>query len=204
MISILIEILSSQICENITQIAILVITTVALFVAISTYKSDVKQKRLKNTLEYIHLFLEGNWISEQDKELWNVFFRHRLCRNSCADFDLTDKFVVERGFANGLEQVEVLTIFSEGKYQHYGSAIVNILNIMEYIAQKALCGDLDIDLMRIKLLRFYQLADFYNEILSKDTTTEFYPNCKKLFNKISNCFSNSEPYGNYCEFPIKV
>ena len=54
-----------------TQIAILFITTVALFIAIKTYQADVKQKRLKNTIEYIHLFLEGNWISQQDKKLWN-------------------------------------------------------------------------------------------------------------------------------------
>ena len=203
MISILIKILSSQICGNMIQIAILFITTVALFIAIKTYQADVKQKRLKNTIEYIHLFLEGNWISQQDKKLWNKFFRYRLCRNACGDFALTGKFIVDKGFGKGQEHIDVLTIFSEGQFQHYGKAIINVLNVMEYVAQKVLNGELDLDLIKIQTLRFYQLADFYNDILSKDTTIEFYPKCKKLYNKISQCLKNDEPYGNYCEFPIE-
>lgn len=42
----LIKILSSQICENIIQIAIVFITIIALFITIKTYQIDVKQKIL--------------------------------------------------------------------------------------------------------------------------------------------------------------
>lgn len=201
MISMLIKILSSQICENITQIAILFITTVALFIAIKTYQADVKQKRLKNTIEYIHLFLEGNWISQQDKKYWNEFWQ-KLDRNACGDFSLTGKFIAKGdGYENEYNALDIIEVFSEGQYQHYGKTISNVLNIMEYVADKVLCGDLDIDLIKIQLLRFYQLADFYNSILSKDCTKEFYPKCTQLYNKIILCFVTGEPYGNYCEFP---
>lgn len=197
------EFLCTQLCENIIQATILFVTTIALIIAIKTYCVDVKQKRLKNTIEYIHLFLEGNWISQQDKKLWNKFFRYYLCRNGCGAFALTGQFITDKGFGEGQEYIDVFTIFSKGQYQHYGKAIINVLNIMEYIAQKVLNGELDIDLIKIQMLRFYQLADFYSGILSKDTTIEFYPKCKKLYDKISQCFKNDEPYGNYCEFPIE-
>ena len=187
-----------------------IILLISAIIAIRTYKEDIKQKKLLNTLNFISCFLEGNWISDEDKNNWNVFFEEMLVRNNCGKFSLTGKYItlvnVEKEFSSEEEliQEDIINIFSEGRDEEYGRSIINILNLLEFIAQKVNNKELDYNLIKIRLLRFYQLANYYNDILSnsEDENKAFYPEIKKLFKKLSKDFSKKEPFGEYCIFPI--
>lgn len=192
------EILKSDICANLIQLIILCITLHALIIAKNTLKSDIQQKKLSNTLEYIHLFLNGCWVSNEDKFNWNRFYKNKLIRNACGDFCLTGEY---RSNGNNLP---IINIFSEGYDEKYGRSITNILNVLEYIAIKINKKELDLDLIKINLLRFYQLAGFYIKILEKEQKQTLYPNTMNLYETLIKTFGTNEPYGNYCEFPLEI
>ncbi|CCZ49748.1 unknown [Acinetobacter sp. CAG:196] len=187
-----------------------IILLISAIIAIRTYKEDIKQKKLLNTLDFISCFLEGNWISDEDKKNWNEFFEEMLVRNSCGKFSLTGKYITLVNVNNGLSseeeliQEDIISIFSEGKDAKYGKSLINILNLLEFIAQKVNNKELDYNLIKIRLLRFYQLANYYNDILykSEDENKAFYPEVKKLFKKLSKAFGKNEPFGEYCIFPV--
>lgn len=202
----IINILNSQLTANI----ILLITAI---IALCTYRLDVRQKIIKNTNEYVSSFLEGNWVLEIDKKNWNNFFINKLCRNSEGLFALTGKYhstiTVQDGIftKNELIDEDIINIFSEGYDEEYGTSISNILQMLEFIADKVNKKELDIDIIRIRLLRFYQMADYYNDILVKDNTFNSenpYPNIKILYQKLSKYFGEKLPIGEYCEFPINI
>lgn len=200
--------LSSQGFENIISFGMAIITLVALYFAIKTYRSDVEQKRKTNTLEYLNNFEYGNWISETDKSNWN-FMYERLERKSCGDFDFTDRFVSRYNPEEDLinEYSDVIGIFSEGEYSHYGKSVIAVMKILEFIAKETNESKLDFNLISLKLLRFCQLASHYHEILdtnnpNKTFQDEFYPQISKLYKKLSNLFSGTKPFLNYCTFQL--
>lgn len=198
MSTIVLKILNSQFFANL----ILLIT---VLVAIQTYRSDVKQKKLTNTLEFINSFLEGNWVNQRDRQAWNDFFTSRLVRNSCGAFSLTGEFYSSLDKYNRPEKpCNVIEIFSEGENHHFGCAIMNILNLLEFIASKVNAGELDYDLVKMRLLRFYQLADFYNDILQNSiiTTQIYFSEINKLFQRLSKTFGKNEPFAECCLFTI--
>lgn len=198
----IINFLSSQLLANI-------IILITAFYAIKTYKSDVGQKMKTNTLEYITNFEYGNWISETDKSNWNLMFE-AIERNCCGEMAFQKTFAT-RPFGNGdkRDSVDVIEIFSEGLYSIEGRSICSVMSILEFIAKEVLENKLDFDLINLKLLRFYQLADFYNDILLEDSIknnlnkdNNSYPNITKLYGKLFKTFSNNKPYSNYCTFQL--
>lgn len=190
--------LKSELCANLIQFIILFFTCRAVIIAKNTLKLDIQQRKLSNTLEYIHLFLNGCWVSNEDKFNWNLFYKNKLIRNACGDFCLTGEYK-----SNG-NNLPIINIFSEGYDEKYGRSITNILNVLEYIAIKINKKELDLDLIKINLLRFYLLAGFYIEILEKETNQILYPNAKQLYELLIKTYKTNEPYGNYCEFPLEI
>ncbi len=197
----LIDFFNSNFCSNF----ILIIT---FFIALITYKSDVKQKKLKNTLELVACFLEGDWISKEDKLNWNDFFTNKLVRNACGSFSLTGEYCLTykiKSFPFAKEETikeDIINIFSEGISEHYGRSVINILNLLEFIACRTNNKELDFSIIRMRLLHFYQLADYYNDILSNKNEI-YYPEIKKLYLKLTKLFGQKEVYGEYYVFPIE-
>lgn len=81
------------------------------------------------------------------------------------------------------------------------------MKILEFIARETNEEKLDINLISLKLLRFYQLANYYLEILdtnnpNKTFQDEFYPEISKLYKKLSKLFSDTKPFLNYCTFQL--
>ena len=201
---ILIKITSSSALANI----VLLITAI---IAVRTYRSDVQQKKIKNTHDYIEKFLEGNWILKDDKLNWNKFFTKRLCRYTEGQFSLNGKYISYRTVKDGIFTKEesfeedIINIFSEGVDEMFGRSISNILQMLEFIANKVNKKELDIDIIRIRLFRFYQMADYYNDILAKSEVYRNnipYPNIKQLNKELNKIFGVTIPIGEYCEFPI--
>ena len=199
---------ASQGFENLVTVITSIVTFVAVFIAIKTYLSDVKQKKITNTQDFIHNFLDGDWVSQEDKGNWNTFFNERLERNACGLFSLTGKYYSESDEYSQLKTpADIAEIFSEGLNSHFGNSISSIMNILEYIAKKVNNDELDLGLINIRLLRFYQLADFYNEILQKDGQEynfgNSYPEITKLYKRLGNLYKNNEPLGVYCTFQLE-
>lgn len=204
---------ASQGFENVVAFITALITLGAVFVAIKTYMSDVEQKKIKNTLEFTHNFLDGNWISKEDKKNWNFMYEH-LERKSLGDFDFTNRFGLIPNPAENIvpEYQDVMIIFSEGEYLDYGKSVIAVMKLLEFLAKEANEEKLNFNLVSLKLFQFYKLAIYYIEILNKNKENkifqdkyfekEDYSEISKLYKKLSKLFSDSKPFLDYCTFQL--
>jgi len=192
---ILLKILNSQGLNN-------TIIFVSAWVALITYKNNVKHKKLQTTLDIVSTFLDGNWISQKDKENWNEFYTNRLCRTACRD-EFNGKYKAyfkEFDEMGGTIPVEcdINELFMENPEEYFARSISQIMQVLEFIAKKVNGENLDEEIVRIRLLRFYWLANYYNRFLSVNT----YPEITELYNKFSKSLRNNYQIGEYCTFNI--
>lgn len=198
--SLVFNLLNSQGLENL-------IVGVSAYFAIKTYMADVKHKKMQMTLDVISAFLDGNWVSIGDKKNWNCFITVRMCTDSCAKFSFTGKFVSYSGKCDGLGgqqpiELDIADIFTEGPEQNFGDSIFAIMQMLEFIAEKTNKNELDENLIRIRLLRFYQLADYFNSSIKINDEENSFPAITKLYKTLKESFGATVPYGENYTFDI--
>lgn len=120
----------------------------------------------------LQAFLVGSWLTDFDRENWNAFLQSIEIINCAGEY--SGKFKASNlPTHKGIGELEddlfdVSEIFTEGPFMDYGSSIVTVITVLEYIARDAINGELDKDFIVLHLYRFFQRAEYFIGLLNNE------------------------------------
>lgn len=139
--------------------------SVSAWFASKEFFASKRHRTFDRAATSLQSFLVGSWLTDSDRENWNAFLQSIEIINCAGEYSgmfQAGLLPMHKGVEEfGEELFEVSEIFTEGPFMDYGSSILNVITVLEYIARDAIDGELDKDFIVVHLYRFFQKAVYF-------------------------------------------